>query len=276
MFGIAVARLDQVDDAERARYEELYCGLCRSIKARYGQVSRAALSYDLAFLAMLLVSLNECPETHGAERCVSHPAKAMPFAESQATAFAADMSVMLAYHKCLDDIADDGSLAARAASAFLKGAYDKAECLHPQLCAACTQTMEDIRCIEQSPAAPPDAASIAFGELLGEIFAAEAGAFAETMRGFGCALGRFVYLMDAAVDLRADVRDNSYNPFKELDMTVEGMRTILESLIGEAARLFERLPLERDAHLMRSVIYSGVWQKFNQAYASETTRTIDD
>ena len=45
------------------------------------------------------------------------------------------------------------------------------------------------------------------------------------------------------------------------------MRTLLAGIAGQAARVFERLPLEQDVHLMQSVLYSGVWQQFNKLYA---------
>lgn len=72
--------------------------------------------------------------------------------------------------------------------------------------------------------------------------------------------------MDAAVDLKQDKEHGSYNPFAALHLDVDDMRTILQSTIGEAAIRFERLPLVKDDNLMRCVLYSGVWQKFNQTY----------
>lgn len=278
MFGIAVARLDQVDDAERARYEELYCGVCRSLKARYGQISRAALSYDLAFLAMLLDSLHEYPNERASMRCISHPAKEMPSATSPATEFAADMSVMFAYHKCLDDIADDASLRGRAGSKLLANAYQRCRARYPELCAECEASMARIREIETAAQTEPDEAAREFGSLLGNVFAYTGGIFEQTMRELGQALGVFVYMMDAAIDLRADIRNNSYNPFKGLDMDADAMQVVLTELAGDVAHAFEKLPLEQDIHLMRSVIYAGMWQKFNQTYRKEATvrRDVDD
>lgn len=76
MFGIAIARLDKITDAEKQRYQALYCGLCKSLKERYGQVSRLSLSYDLVFLAMLFDSLYEPEEKVGTFKCISHPTEA--------------------------------------------------------------------------------------------------------------------------------------------------------------------------------------------------------
>ena len=49
MFGFVVASLGTVSDEEKARYQALYCGLCRTLRDRYGQVSRLTLTFDLTF-----------------------------------------------------------------------------------------------------------------------------------------------------------------------------------------------------------------------------------
>ena len=38
---------------------------------------------------------------------------------------------------------------------------------------------------------------------------------------------------------------------------------MLTMLIGEAAALFEHLPLVKDVDIMRNVLYSGVWLRYN-------------
>lgn len=37
------------------------------------------------------------------------------------------------------------------------------------------------------------------------------------------------------------------------------------TLMGRATALFERLPLEQDLALLRSILYAGVWQQYNAA-----------
>lgn len=267
MFGIAVARLDQVTRAEKERYQALYCGLCFTLKERYGQAPRAALSYDLTFLAMLMGSLEEEREATGCATCASHPVSGTPFITNATMTYAADLSVALAYHKCLDDIADEGSLKARGARKLLERHYHKAHASIPHECACIEAAMDRIRAIEGDPAAAPDDAAEAFGKLLGELFAHHAGFWEEAMRRLGDPLGRFIYLMDAAVDLHADQKSGSYNPFANMTVSVDEMRQMLATLAYEVACAFEVLPLERDAHLLESVIYSGIWQKFNAVYS---------
>jgi hypothetical protein len=72
--------------------------------------------------------------------------------------------------------------------------------------------------------------------------------------------------MDAAVDCEDDRRTGGYNPLVKANNTVNEMRAYLSILIGNAARVCEKLPLVQDIHLIRSVLYAGVWQRFNATY----------
>ena len=40
-------------------YTGYYCGICKSIGRRYGQLPRMVLSYDAAFLGILLSALSD-------------------------------------------------------------------------------------------------------------------------------------------------------------------------------------------------------------------------
>ncbi len=278
MFGIAVARLDMLTDAERQRYQALYCGLCLTLKQRYGQTSRAMLSYELTFLAMLYNSLYEPPEKSGTVRCVSHPNRQTPYATSVFTDYCADLSVALAYHKCLDDVADDASFTARIGARALARAYRTCTHFIPEQAHVIELTMETIRALEADPASCPDATSIAFGDMLGLLIECAPQSFpdqwSQALREFGQWLGRFILLMDAAVDRDDDARKGAYNPFAAMtpQPSTQEIRDTLGVSIGQACRAFERLPLVQDVHIMRSVLYAGMWQKFNQKYQPKNTK----
>ena len=119
MFGFVVADAGALSEEEKERYRAVYCGLCLALRDRYGQLSRACLTYDLTFFVLLCNSLHEPAETQGTSHCVMHPAPAAPraWARSAWTDYAADLSVALAYHKVLDDVADYAAVAAQAAAA---------------------------------------------------------------------------------------------------------------------------------------------------------------
>lgn len=296
MFGFVVADAGALSEEEKERYRAVYCGLCLALRDRYGQLSRACLTYDLTFFVLLCSSLHEPEETQGASHCVMHPAPAAPraWARSAWTDYAADLSVALAYHKVLDDVADDGDLAARAAERLLAGAYERARARIPEQCAEIERAMAAIRAIEgaernNTPALSdstetacvsplsadatdtalafdPDAAAREFGRMLGRLFAHNQGFWAEAMEALGNGLGRFIYLMDATVDFANDARTGSYNPFVTLGSDADAMRATLALAAADAAAPYERLPLVQDAHLMDAILYSGVWAQFNKAY----------
>ena len=98
--------------------------------------------------------------------------------------------------------------------------------------------------------------------MLGELFAYKNDFWATDLRRFGARLGKFVYVMDAAMDLEEDLRTGSYNPFKYMEHDTQALRDNLEYLAASMTDAFERLPLERDMQVMRSVLYAGVWQRF--------------
>ena len=116
-----------------------------------------------------------------------------------------------------------------------------------------------------------------FGRIMGELYVVDADEpWADYLRAFGFALGRFVYLMDAAVDLADDEKSGAYNPFVNRRYTPDDIRLMLMDAAGLASEAFERLPLENDLHLLRSVLYAGVWQQFNKTYAPETAADAAD
>ena len=47
---------------------------------------------------------------------------------------------------------------------------------------------------------------------------------------------------------------------------------MLQLFAARATRQFEKLPLEQDLHLLRSVLYSGIWQKRAAQQAKEAKK----
>ena len=78
MFGYVTASLRELTKEEQARYNAVYCGICRRIRMQSGNVARLGLSYDMAFLALLLMSLYEPEEEGGESACHLHPVKKKP------------------------------------------------------------------------------------------------------------------------------------------------------------------------------------------------------
>ena len=293
MLGFVTANIVDLSDSEKERYKAFYCGLCHMLKERSGTFARMCLSYDLTFLIMLFGSLYEPVEERRSVPCPAHPLKPRDAILTEHTPYAADMAVTLAYYKCLDDWNDEGKRSARRMNRMLEKPCRSAVERWPRQCEAIETGLERIAEIEgqafdaeeageepRSDDVGPDEAARLFGAILGSIFVYdEDDIWADALWRLGAKLGRFIYFMDAAVDLDEDIKHDRYNPYRSLDLDAERMRTLLMHLIGETADEFERLPLERDLRTMRSVLYAGVWQQFCAQHgtgdADETTREDD-
>lgn len=268
MFGYLAAQPGALTQEELARYKSAYCGLCRSLKLRHGELSRLTLNYDLTFLALLLGSLYEPEERTGEQRCIAHPREKHAYTVTEMTDYAADMNVMLAYLKCMDNWRDDASLVSLAEAAALKKAYGALAERYPRQHEAMTASLTALAALEQAHDENADAAAATFGALMAEVLVYREDRWSDTMRRMGGALGRFVYIMDAAMDLDSDTLHNSYNPFRRyygLDNT-QRFRDILRMLLSECVFYFDKLPLVQDAGILKNILCFGLWQQFDAKF----------
>ncbi|MGE4353471.1 MAG: DUF5685 family protein, partial [Oscillospiraceae bacterium] len=246
-------------------YRAYYCGICRSLRENHGIGSGLIVSYDMTFLVMLLTSLYE-PETGtGNERCSVHPVKPHDYISNCFTDYAADMSVLLAYHKALDDWRDEKRLSAKTLSSFIRSTYEKTAEQYTRQTHAIEKCMSKLQELEDIGVCDPDAAAKCFGDLMREIFICREDNWAKLLGEMADALGRFIYILDAFVDLKGDIKHNRYNPLCDMrrrGCTDKDIQDVLTMLIGECAINFEKLPLIQDVDIMRNILYSGVWTKF--------------
>lgn len=264
MFGYIQANMADLSESEQTRYRSAYCGLCRTLGTRHGFTSRLSLTYDLTFLTLLLSSLYEPAERSGECRCVVHPCKKHTFMTNEITHYAADMTIALTYHKCLDDWEDERKFSRKCYAASLEKSYERVKLDWPEQCAAIEQCIGELSVIEKNQRCDPDAAAKCFGKLMEAVFLYQKDMWEDSLRMLGNGLGQYIYLADAAIDLPHDKRHNNFNPLKELAASQEDLRPTLTMVLGEASTGFERLPLVQDIHLLRNILYSGLWIKYNQ------------
>lgn len=272
MFGYLVAATDTLTEEQLARYKASYCGLCRSLRERHGRLCALTLNYDMTFLLLLLQSLYEPEEQTGEGRCLRHPKGTRQWSKSEVSAYAADMTVALAYLKCLDDWEDDGSLAALAEAKALEPGYRRLSEKYPRQCSAMESSIAGLGELEKGKLEEPDRAAAFFGELMSELFVLREDRWSETLRQMAHALGRFIYLMDACMDLDGDAFHNRYNPFRRyygLADNERRFRDILKMQLGECVYCFDRLPLVQDAGLLKNILCVGLWTRFNMKYSGK-------
>ena len=273
MFGYIVINRAELPDADFERYRTYYCGLCRALSHRHGQIGRLTLTYDMTFVYMLLSSLYEPEERCVRARCALHPVKRRDYVDNETASYAADMNIALAYHKCLDNWQDDRNLPSAAKARMLRRAYRRVERDWPHKCAAITQCLGRTSELERENSRDVDALANETGRMLGELFCYRDDIWAPTLRAMGEALGRFVYLMDAYDDLPEDERKGRYNPLMDIrkqDDYEDFCRQLLTMMIADCTQEFEKLPLVQDINILRNVLYSGVFSKY--AFIQERCR----
>ncbi|MCR4876651.1 MAG: DUF5685 family protein [Clostridiales bacterium] len=279
MFGYIVPKMDALTEDQKRRYRQVYCGVCRELGALSGRSGRLLLSHDMTFLALLLNSLMEPEEKTESFRCAAHPLHPREILISRAVHYAAAMNLILMDLKCEDQIRDDHSQAARAERRFLKNAAEATRQEYSLQTEGIESALNALWEEEGRESPDPDRLCNLSGQMLGAAFVPEwADPFWKpALKGLGEGLGRFVYWMDAWEDLEKDRKkghvnplshwdvqdgDGGSDPLKKRENLEEFVKDVLEMLMGEAAEYFESLPLEKDLDILRNVLYSGVWQRY--------------
>lgn len=266
MFGYVMASTGELSEQSKARYQSVYCGICRKIRQQSSNSARLVLSYDMAFLSLLLTSLYEPEETSGDRACMLHPVKPRPWTDNEFIRYGADMNVALAYYKALDDHADDRKAGAQILANTLEKDILRIRQEYPRQCQAMEDCISRLNQLEAALCQNPDEPAACFGQLMAEILVYREDLWADTLRQMGMALGRYIYLADAAIDYRRDKRSGSYNPFLAMGMEENWARweQYLVLAMGRCTNYFERLPLVQDKDILDNILYSGIWVEFRR------------
>lgn len=267
MFGYININRKEMSEENLALYQSYYCGLCRILRKNSGIKGQMLLNYDMTFLIVLLSGLYELEDKTVQFVCALHPGKKKTARINAATVYAAEMNVLLAYHNMEDDWKDDRAVARHAASLLLRKEYLRISGKYPRQAAVLEHYMKKLAEYESTNETNLDLLAGLTGEMLGEFFVWKEDVWADELRCLGFYMGKFIYLMDAYEDLGKDEKAGHYNPFlalkKENRADFETLvRLILTSMMSECSKSFERLPILMHAEILRNILYSGVWSKY--------------
>lgn len=265
MFGYIIVNKPEMKFKEFDLYQSYYCGLCRSLKDAYGRLGQMTLSYDMTFVILLLTSLYEPKTLAGGRNCAVHPLRKHCVRINQFSAYGADMNLLLSYYKCLDDWEDEHKISRKAMACSLKRRFQKAAEKYPGKKQVIREKMEQIHDCEKKQCSDIDQVSGYFGEIMAEIFAWRQDEWEQDLRSMGFFLGKFIYLMDAYEDVEQDQKTGNYNVFLRMSQQEgfeQNSERILSMMMSECARAFERLPIVENAEILRNILYSGVWRRF--------------
>ena len=215
MFGYVRPSAQDLPEGELDRFRTMYCGLCHTLSRRYGQAARFILNYDFTYLAILLSDRTAGKENAG--RCYTSPIRKRPYLESTAAMeLAADESVILAYWQLRDGVEDHAwaaGLKYRAGARLLESAYRKAAAFRPAFDQAVRRQLQMLSALEKEKDPSMDKAADTFAVLLSSAAeGVEEPVRRRVLEQILYHLGRWVYLIDAADDLKKDAESGNYNP----------------------------------------------------------------
>ena len=268
MFGYVNVNQKELTKEQKDSYQSYYCGLCRSLKEVSGAKGQMLLNYDMTFLTILLTGLYEPQVVRQDFTCIIHPVGKKVAKSSEATTYAAKMNVLLSYQSMEDDWTDNRSLTKKSMAKMFSKDYERIKQEYPRQAKAVEDYIRKLSVAEMGNEKNLDAVSGLTGEMLAEIFDWKQDEWSEELRCMGFYLGKFVYLMDAYEDLEKDEQRGLYNPFLSWKEDNKGtdldtfVRLILTSMLAECAKSFERLPIINYADILRNILYSGVWTRF--------------
>lgn len=243
---------------EHSAWRSHFCGLCNTLRARYGLWSRWLINRDSTFLALTgsALAMRELEPT-SATCCNPLGKKRALVQHHPQMKYAAAVTICGLAVKLRDDAGDEQGLrrhASRAGGWLLRRAVSKARV---DLEAAgfpverVAGTIGGQGAAERSGTGLTDAVqpvARTYGAIFGHM-AGLAGTPAGTaaLTDAGAALGRMIYTVDAWEDYEADVRRRRFNP-------LPSSQSLRSEMVAEA--------VERDLHLLTHSLTALPWQRY--------------
>ena len=207
MFGYIRAEKGELKVKEYDTYKAIYCSLCKKLGKNYGILSRMTLSYDFTFLALLNMSLkSDCTEFER-KRCAFNPLKKCNYCkDTDELEMPAAAAMIMLYYKILDNIEDEKGfkkLGFCLLKPIFKSANKKAAKRFPEIKEIVTEYILQQKSVEQSENTTLDEACDPTAKALAKIFefCAEDTQQKRVLNRLGYCIGRYIYLLDAAVDM---------------------------------------------------------------------------
>ncbi|MDF2539718.1 MAG: hypothetical protein K0S76_2739 [Herbinix sp.] len=265
MFGYVNIYKPELKMKDYYKYKAYYCGLCKTLKEKYGRLGQMTLTYDMTFLIVFLTSLYESITRKEQHRCVVHPVKKHDMLTNEITQYVADMNIALSYHHLVDDWMDEKNIAGLAGAKILQKSYKSICRQYPRQCRVIHDSLKLLKACEENNETNIDVVSRCFGDLMAELFVYHKDMWENSLRKVGFYLGKFIYIMDAYDDLDRDIKKSSYNPLKSMyeNSSYEvDIKNMLTMMMAECTSEFEKLPCIMDIDILRNILYNGVWKKY--------------
>lgn len=274
MFGYVNINKMELKFREYYKYKGLYCGLCMSLKENYSELSRLTLNYDMTFLILLLSSLYETKNNSTMKRCIAHPTKKQLIIRNEITDYAAAMNIMLAYYNCKDNWLDERDFKSLLFSKLINHDFKKTKLIYENKNNFIKKSLANLADLEKSNCDNIDDVSNEFGNLMGELMVYKNDHWEKNLRKIGFFLGKYIYILDAYLDIEEDKKNKTYNPLLNIKFIKD---SDVYSYVNDAVMLnlsflhaeIDKLPLMKDKGIIDNILLSGIMLKYNKKTKEE-------
>ena len=172
------------------------------------------------------------------------------------------ITVILAYFKLVDNL-HDSNFFKRIFLYFIYPYFclikNKAKKKYPHIFEIVDKGMAEQFALERESNISLDISAHPTADILSHLFAfGETGYNQENAKQFGYQLGRVVYFLDAFDDYEKDVKDNSFNPFKNCDDIVDASIHTINMSIGVLTETFKKQKFNNFSSIIENIIYDGL------------------
>ena len=242
MLGYVKAFKPEMKIRDYELYRGLYCSLCRALGRLYSPLAQLFLSYDFAFAAVLRLAATESGCTFSQKRCPYNPAKKCMICSSKKELdFCAHAVIITVFYKIKDNLRDGGiknKLLAALVYPMVSLMHKKAVRLAPEIDKIIGDSMDLQSKTEKKENPCLDEAAHPSADALGKVMAMGFdGERANSLYSLGYMVGRIVYIIDAADDLEDDLKNGSFNPFRE-EYSDIGNKAVRKSFAQRVRQIF--------------------------------------
>ena len=255
-------------------YKALYCGICKSLKQKTGQISRFTLSYDMAFMSALAHNIMGIDVDIEKKRCIAHAIKKRPIAKpDKISLMLASLNVILTYYKLKDDVLDEKKGGIK--SSIFYNAYKKAKREYPQIDLTVKTCYERLLKLERENTDSIDIVSDCFAEMLKEIsvvlFEDKSTEYTQNLT---YAIGKWIYLIDALDDYDKDIKKQNFNVFYNVYTSSDYLTLIKEhekdivfvfsTIFIQISENYSKIPMQYNTDLVVNILTRGIPTKTKQ------------
>ena len=285
MFGYVVPDKPNMFMKDYYEFRAYYCGLCKAIGKRQGQLLRFTLSYDMTFLAVFLHAVMGTQPKISRERCVCHPIRSREMvARDDIMLSVSDVGAVLTYYKAKDSAVDAGG-AAKILPYFVRRKKNRAAKRLSGVEEAVRLGYDELRVLEGENSPEIERVADCFARLLQGVVKPLLGDKAtEHTDKFAYQLGKWIYLADALDDYDKDVKKGNYNPFVAAYKAVD-KKELIEKHGQEVSDLFwftlaslkesyDKIELLASEGVLTNTVYYGLPMMTNRILRSEKCTKI--